>query len=96
MCEGEELMFTDDGADHLVGTTGGSACPMEASKAHPALLVDNLAELEALGKRIQDSGFDVFWRERNTLEGFERFHCKDGFGNRVEVLCELRLPADDS
>ena len=57
-----------------------------ARKAHPALVVDSLDELEAVGRRITDAGFELSWDERETLEGFVRFHARDGFGNRVEVL----------
>lgn len=60
-----------------------------AGKAHPALLVESVAELDALGERVAAAGFPVSWAERDTLEGFARFHCRDGFGNRVEVLAEL-------
>ena len=28
----------------------------------------------------------VSWAERHSFEGFERFHTRDPFGNRVEVL----------
>lgn len=57
-----------------------------ARKAHPALLLDSVAELEALGERVAADGFEVSWEERHTFAGYERFHCRDGFGNRVEVL----------
>lgn len=57
-----------------------------ARKAHPALLVDDVAGLEALADRVGGGGFEVDWSNRHTLEGFERFHCRDAFGNRVEVL----------
>ena len=55
-------------------------------KAHPALVLDGLLDLEALGERVAGLGYDVSWAERHTFEGFERFHCRDGFGNRVEVM----------
>ena len=57
-----------------------------AQKAHPALLVGSVAELEERATAILGAGFEVSWAERETLEGFVRFHCRDGFGNRVEVL----------
>ncbi|MCK0111475.1 VOC family protein [Ornithinimicrobium sp. F0845] len=57
-----------------------------ARKAHPAVVVDDTTELEALAQQISQHGFDVSWDERFTFEGYERFHCRDGFGNRVEVL----------
>lgn len=57
-----------------------------AMKAHPAILVDSVGALEDLGHRIQQAGFDVSWAERTTFRGYERFHCRDSFGNRVEVM----------
>ncbi|WP_354182886.1 VOC family protein [Arthrobacter sp. UYP6] len=57
-----------------------------AKKAHPALVVASAAALEDLGSRIASRGFDVSWEERHTFEGYERFHCRDPFNNRVEVL----------
>ncbi|BDZ48643.1 glyoxalase [Frondihabitans sucicola] len=57
-----------------------------AKKAHPALVVDSIHELEAMGQRIESGGFEVSWAERDTLEGYARFHARDGFGNRFEVL----------
>jgi catechol 2,3-dioxygenase-like lactoylglutathione lyase family enzyme len=57
-----------------------------ARKAHPALVLDGIAELEAVAARLTDLGFEVDWSERRTFPGFERFHTRDGHGNRVEVL----------
>lgn len=57
-----------------------------AARAHPALVVDDVPALEQVGARIAAAGFDVSWAERDTLDGFLRFHCRDPFGNRVEVL----------
>ncbi|SFR82664.1 hypothetical protein SAMN05428970_2647 [Agromyces sp. CF514] len=57
-----------------------------AKKAHPALIVDSVEELEALGRRVEAAGFEVSWTERKTFEGYTRFHARDGFGNRVEIL----------
>jgi catechol 2,3-dioxygenase-like lactoylglutathione lyase family enzyme len=57
-----------------------------AAKAHPALVVGSAAQLEHLGARLADRGFTVDWSQRHTVEGSERFHCFDPFGNRVEIL----------
>lgn len=57
-----------------------------ANKAHPALLLESVGELEKTSRRIVDAGFDVSWEERDTFEGYVRFHTRDGFGNRVEIL----------
>lgn len=55
-------------------------------KAHPAFVLGSVTELEAVAAEVARAGFEVSWAERDTLEGFTRFHCRDGFGNRVEVL----------
>ena len=57
-----------------------------ARKAHPALMVDDVATLDAVGARLEALGFDVDHRERETFDGYLRFHAFDGAGNRVEVL----------
>ncbi len=57
-----------------------------AKKAHPALLVADVEALEQLAARIQAAGYVVNWDERTTFAGFERFHCRDGFGNRIEIM----------
>jgi catechol 2,3-dioxygenase-like lactoylglutathione lyase family enzyme len=61
-----------------------------AKRAHPAFLLDTVDELASLGERIAGQGFEVNWTERDSLEGYVRFHCLDGFGNRVEVLASVR------
>ena len=57
-----------------------------ARKAHPALLLDAVAELEAAAARLAALGFEVDWTERHTFPGHERCHARDGHGNRVELL----------
>jgi catechol 2,3-dioxygenase-like lactoylglutathione lyase family enzyme len=52
-----------------------------ARKAHPALLVDDLAGLTA---RIDAAGFEVVSDE--PLRGFERLYVYDPFGNRIELM----------
>ncbi|TPP10047.1 VOC family protein [Rhizobium glycinendophyticum] len=52
-----------------------------ARKAHPALLVDNLAGLTA---RIDAAGFQIVSDE--PLLGFERLYVYDPFGNRIELM----------
>jgi hypothetical protein len=52
-----------------------------ARKAHPALLVDGLAELQsALVKAGYAVAHDV------PLEGYDRIFVDDPFGNRIELL----------
>lgn len=57
-----------------------------AKKAHPALLVSDSGALEELGTRIEAAGYEVDWAERASFVGYERFHCRDGFGNRIEIM----------
>jgi catechol 2,3-dioxygenase-like lactoylglutathione lyase family enzyme len=62
-----------------------------ARKAHPAFAVD---DLDAVAASVAAAGFDVDDRERETFDGYLRFHTYDGVGNRVEVL--QARPADRS
>jgi len=61
-----------------------------ARKAHPALVLDSVEDLEARAEQLTALGYEVDWAQRHTFEGYERFHTFDGDGNRVEVLA----PAD--
>lgn len=60
-----------------------------ARKAHPALVVDDVAALEAVADRLRGAGFEVDWSQRGTFPGFERFHTHDANGNRVELLAHF-------
>ena len=55
-----------------------------AGKAHPALLVDNLAELRG---KLDDAGFET--RDDKPVEGYARFFTSDPFGNRIELMQRL-------
>ena len=57
-----------------------------ARKAHPALLLPGVDDLEVTGARLVSLGFEVDWRERSSFPGYLRFHVSDGAGNRVEVM----------
>lgn len=59
------------------------------AKAHPALLVAGRAELEAMAERIRALGCPVDFSERTSFQGYERFHTRDPFGNRLEFLAPL-------
>jgi RimJ/RimL family protein N-acetyltransferase len=52
-----------------------------AHKAHPALLVDDLAGLRA---DLREA--DVELRDDEPLDGYDRVYVDDPFGNRVELL----------
>ena len=60
-----------------------------ARKAHPALVLDDAEELEGLAVRLRAADHPVDDAERDTLEGFLRFHTTDPHGNRLEVLAPL-------
>jgi catechol 2,3-dioxygenase-like lactoylglutathione lyase family enzyme len=55
-----------------------------ARKAHPALRVTDIAELERVGERLEYAGVAVRWDE--DLPGARRFYAEDPWGNRVELL----------
>jgi len=57
-----------------------------ARKAHPAFVLDSVAELEATANRLAGAGHEVDWSQRATFAGHERFHTFDAHGHRVEVL----------
>jgi len=57
-----------------------------ALKAHPALQLDSVAELEEVAERLARLGFTTDWTQRHTFPGNERCHTADGQGNRVELL----------
>ena len=56
-----------------------------ARKAHPAILVHDLAGLR---RRLEQGGVPT--REDEPLAGYQRFYADDPFGNRLEFLEEAR------
>ena len=52
-----------------------------AKKAHPALLVDELANLVAV---LRAAGVPIV--DDEPLEGFDRVYVYDPFGNRIELM----------
>lgn len=52
-----------------------------ATKAHPALLVSDLAGLK---ERLRAKGFAVI--DDEPLDGFDRIYTADPFGNRIELM----------
>lgn len=51
------------------------------TKAHVALEVDDLA---AWRRRLADAGIRI--KECVPIPGFDRFECRDPFGNRLELI----------
>lgn len=52
-----------------------------ATKAHPALLVDDLG---ALREKLEAAGCET--RDDEPIEGYQRFFTSDPFGNRIELM----------
>jgi len=52
-----------------------------ARKAHPAFIVEGLADLEA---KLKQAGYKV--TEDEPIAGCERRHVEDPFGNRIELI----------
>ncbi|MFB9313304.1 VOC family protein [Nocardioides plantarum] len=57
-----------------------------AVRAHPALLLDDVAGLDRTADRLAAAGHEVDHTERHTFDGFVRVHVRDPHGNRVELL----------
>lgn len=57
-----------------------------ARKAHPALLLDTVADLDSAAARIEAAGFGIDHTQRDTFPGYLRLHATDPHGNRVELL----------
>ena len=74
---------SDDGGEIHVGVEDPF---VPARKAHPALLLADVAELEQVAERLTGLGFEVDWSQRDSFPGHQRFHTFDGHGNRVELL----------
>ena len=53
-----------------------------ARKAHPAFLVD---DLDALIAKVQSAGYETDTNQL-PLDGYERAHVFDPFGNRIELM----------
>ena len=83
----------DDGAVVAEIHVGVEEPFVPARKAHPALVVDDVATLDRLAGRLRAAGHRVDTRDRESLEGCLRFHAFDPHGNRVEVLAPLGPPA---
>ena len=60
-----------------------------ARKAHPALVLGTVAELEEVAARLTSLGYEVDRSEWETFPGYYRVHSGDGHGNRVELLADL-------
>lgn len=78
--------YDDSGAASAEIHVGVEDPFVPARKAHPALVLDGVEALDALGARLAGLGFEVDVSQRDTYPGYVRFHTFDGPGNRVEIL----------
>jgi catechol 2,3-dioxygenase-like lactoylglutathione lyase family enzyme len=73
------LWFRSEGLEVHLGVERAEFRP--ATKAHPAFLVTGLDELR---ERLESDGYRI--DEDVQLEGYRRFHVRDPFGNRLELV----------
>ena len=57
-----------------------------ATKAHPALSVGSVSDLEQLADSLAVQGEDVTWADDAEIPGQRRFHVNDPWGNRLELV----------
>ena len=60
-----------------------------AAKAHPALRVASVRELELLAGRLEEAGLRVRWADPDEIPGATRFFVDDPWGNRVELIAHV-------
>jgi catechol 2,3-dioxygenase-like lactoylglutathione lyase family enzyme len=75
--------FRAGGQELHVGVAEGFT---PAAKAHPGLLAATREGLHELAGLLEAAGVGVDWADAAELEGRERFHVRDPWGNRVEVV----------
>ena len=66
-----------------VGVTEGF---VPATKAHAALRVSSVGELERLADRLLGAGIDVTWADSAEIPGARRCYVHDPWGNRLELI----------
>jgi len=59
-----------------------------ARRAHPALMLDSTAALDALAGKLARLGHEPCWDA--DVPGARRFYVDDPFGNRLELLARER------
>ena len=57
-----------------------------ATKAHPALRVSSVAELERLAAALTEQGVEVSWPDPAEIPGATRFFAHDPWGNLLELI----------
>lgn len=61
-----------------------------ATKAHPGIAVASDEALDELAARLGAAGYAVAWADEAEIAGRRRFHVHDPWGNRLELLTDLR------
>jgi catechol 2,3-dioxygenase-like lactoylglutathione lyase family enzyme len=57
-----------------------------ATKAHPGMAVSSADALRKLAERLHAADIAVEWAEAAELGGRTRFHVRDPWGNRLELV----------
>jgi catechol 2,3-dioxygenase-like lactoylglutathione lyase family enzyme len=57
-----------------------------AAKAHLALRVASVVELERLAERLETHGFEIRWADATEIPGVTRLFVDDPWGNRLELV----------
>jgi catechol 2,3-dioxygenase-like lactoylglutathione lyase family enzyme len=57
-----------------------------ATKAHPGIALSSASALRELARRFESVGIAVEWADPTEIAGRERFHVRDPWGNRLELL----------
>ena len=57
-----------------------------AAKAHPALRVASVADLERLAARLEEREIEVRWADPAEIPGATRFFVDDPWRNRLELV----------
>ena len=57
-----------------------------AAKAHPALRVGSVADLEEMAAALSRQGTRITWADDAEIPGQRRFHVNDPWGNRLELV----------
>jgi catechol 2,3-dioxygenase-like lactoylglutathione lyase family enzyme len=57
-----------------------------ARKAHPALRLGSVEELQRLASRLTENGVETRWADPDETPGSSRFFVGDPWGNRLELV----------
>jgi catechol 2,3-dioxygenase-like lactoylglutathione lyase family enzyme len=57
-----------------------------ARKAHPALRLGSVEELQRLASQLSENGVETRWADPAEIPGSSRFFVDDPWGNRLELL----------